>query len=78
MQVNQQILRLKISNGTNSDETILVFNPNALNEQDDYDSPKLSNANNSIPEIYTMLNDEKMVINGMNNFPAEIPLRYST
>jgi hypothetical protein len=76
----QKVVRLQVSNGTNSDEAIVLFNPNALNELDDYDSQKMSNGNVAIPEIYTTIGAEKFVINGMNNFSLDqkIPLGFAT
>jgi len=62
----QQVLRLEVSNGTNNDETVVYFNPNASDGYDNYDSPKMSNANAAIPEIYTMAGTEQLVINGLN------------
>jgi len=35
----QQVLRLQVSNGTNNDEAIIIFNEDASNGYDDYDSP---------------------------------------
>lgn len=74
------ILRLKVSNGTNEDENVLYFNSNASNSLDNYDSPKMSNNNADIPEIYTLANNEKLVINGMQSIPynTEIPLGFVT
>ena len=63
----QQVLRLQVSNGTNNDEAIIIFNENATNGFDDYDSPKMTNANVAIPEIYTMVGNEKLVINGLTS-----------
>jgi hypothetical protein len=63
----QQLLRLQVSDGTNSDETVIYFNPNASDGYDSYDSPKMGNDNLAIPEIYTLCGTEKMVINGLNN-----------
>jgi hypothetical protein len=79
-QANQQILRLQVSNGVTKDETILLFNPNATNEYDDYDSPKMSNSNSSTPEIYTSINHEKIVINGLNSVidNSEVSLGFTT
>lgn len=62
---DKQIVRLKVSNGTNSDETVLYFNDNAIDGFDTYDSPKMSNNNSAIPEIFTMAGSEKVVINGL-------------
>ena len=72
----QQVVRLQVSNGTNSDEAIVLFNPNALNGFDAYDSPKMSNNDPLTPEIYTIVGTENLVINGMNSIVAnkEIPL----
>jgi len=78
--VTQQVLRLQVSNGTNSDEAIVYFNPNASDGLDDYDSPKMSNANAAIPEIYTIAGTEKLVINGLSVVTPEetLPLGFTT
>jgi len=71
-------LRLMVSNGTNSDETVVYFNENASNGFDRYDSPKMFNSNTAIPEIYTQIGTDKLVINGMNAVPfdTELPLGF--
>ncbi|MFZ4724187.1 MAG: T9SS type A sorting domain-containing protein [Paludibacter sp.] len=76
----QQLLRLQVSNGASNDETIVYFHPNASNNYDNYDAPKRSNGNVNIPEIYTLANSEKLVINGMNELKleTEIPVVFST
>ena len=75
-----EVLRLNISNGTNDDEAVVYFNANASNEFDKYDSPKMSNNIAVIPEIYTTVGNEKLVINGMNSITTdtEIPLGFTT
>jgi hypothetical protein len=77
---DQKILRLQVSNGTNNDEAIILFNPNAFDDYDAYDSPKMSNANASIPEIFTKVGGERMVINGLKSMEAnpEIVLGFTT
>jgi len=77
---NQEILRLQVSNNINSDEAVIYFNSNASDTYDVYDSPKQSNANVSIPEIYTLAGTEQLVINGLNSiqYNAEIPVGFST
>ena len=76
----QQVLRLQVSNGTNSDEAIVVFNPNASNSLDNYDSPKMSNANALVPEIFTTVDASEMVINGLNSTEtvSVLPLGFRT
>ena len=76
----QKILRLQISNGVNSDETVIYFNENASNDFDRYDSNKMSNANAAIPEIFTTTDNQQLVINGMKTMEGdvEIPLGFST
>ena len=76
----QSLLRLKVSNGINSDEAIVFFNPNASDGLDDYDSPKMTNGNAVIPEIYTLAGSEQLVINGLNQLVLnqEIPLGFTT
>lgn len=71
-----QILRLQLSNGTASDETIIYFNPNAQDAYDSFDSPKMMNNGTTVPNIFTRLGAEDLVINGMNTIPYDtrIPL----
>jgi len=80
VQNTQPLLRLRVSNGNNADETVVMFNTNATNGMDLFDSPKMSNNIASVPEIYTQIGSEKLVINGMHEMPidTEIPLGFST
>jgi hypothetical protein len=77
---DQQILRLLVSNGVNSDEAVVYFNANAANNYDIYDSRKMSNDNDLIPEIYTLADSKQLVINGLNSFTSNdvIPLGFTT
>ena len=74
------IIRLKVSNGTNSDEAIVVFNADATNGIDAFDSEKMSNNDASIPELYTVANSQKLVINGLESAVSNpiIPLGFKT
>ena len=58
----------------------MVFNDNASNSFDNYDSRKMSNSDNAVPEIYTIAANEELVINGMNtnNAGIEIPVGFRT
>lgn len=75
-----KVLRLKVSNGTNDDEALVVTNPNATDGYDNYDSPKMSNNNVVIPEIYTLAGSEELVINNVSsiNENEELPLGFRT
>jgi uncharacterized repeat protein (TIGR01451 family) len=75
-----QRIRLEVSNGSFSDETLLKFSPNASDNFDVYDSPKMFNNIAAIPEIYTRMGNEKLAINGMNqSFPGlQMPLGFVT
>ena len=77
---DRQRLRLQVSNGTSTDETLIYFDASASNAFDNYDSPKMSNNNVAVPEIYTTVGTEKLVINGLNSISAntEIPLGFTT
>ncbi len=77
---NAKFVRLQVSNGTNFDEAIVVFNPLASDGYDAYDSPKMSNGSTKIPEIFTKAGNEVVAINGMKTFDSEriIPLGFST
>jgi len=73
-------IRLTVSNGKNSDETILVFNEQAGNGFDSFDSEKMFNTNNDMPELFTLADNEKLVINGMKPIDSSkvIPLGFKT
>ncbi len=77
---SQPILRLQVTNGLKSDETVIYFNVNASNLLDKFDSPKMSNKSTSVPEIYTIANDEQLTINGLNPsaYNTELPIGFST
>lgn len=78
-QTNNQLIRLRVSNGVNSDETVIYSNANASNGYDIYDSQKMLNNSNTIPDLYTTCADNKLVINGMNTIPleTEIPIGFT-
>ncbi len=67
---NRTLVRLQVSNGVNTDEAVIYFSENAQNGFDSYDAPKMSNENVEIPEIYTTLGAERIVINSMNSIPT--------
>ena len=73
-------IHLQVSNGQNSDETILIFNENASNSLDGFDSHKMFVNNADVPEIYTTASTEKLVINGLKSFESAnvIPLGFKT
>ncbi len=75
-----QVVRLRVSNGINSDEAVLYFNEKASDAYDAYDSQKMTNNNVAIPEIYTQVGTNQLVINGMSAIPVntEIPLGFAT
>ena len=68
----QQLLRLEVSNGVNRDQAIIYSNANALNGYDSYDSPKMTNGSANIPEIYTSVGVEKLVINGLESLTDNV------
>ena len=76
----QQVLRLQVSNAVNSDEAIVLFNSNASDGLDAYDSEKMSNNNPAIPEIYTLAGTFPVAINGLNNMATNpvMPLGFTT
>jgi len=76
----QSDIRLQISNGKSSDETILVFNTNATNGIDNYDSPKMFNNGTNTAEIYSPVATAKLVINALQSIETNpiIPLGYKT
>jgi len=78
--VDGKVIRLQVSNGTTNDETLLVFDANASDGYDSYDSPKMMNNATDMADIYTVADGKKLVINGMSSLRSntEIPLGFST
>jgi len=74
---DRQRLRLQVNSGLSTDEALIYFDANASNAYDRFDSPKMFNGTSSnIPDMFTMIDDQQLVINGMNVIPAEIPLHF--
>ena len=64
----KSIIRLRITNGVNSDEAIFVAHDGASDGIDVWDAPKMSNENVHVPEIFSLQNGEELSINFQNNF----------
>lgn len=63
--IKNNLLRLDLSNGTNSDEAIVLFNNNAGAGLTDWDSEKRMETDATIPQIYTKEGAENLVINSL-------------
>lgn len=76
--VKNPVLRLEVSNGIHKDEALLYFNNAASDDYDRFDSPKMFNDIATVPEIYTRIGNERLVINGLNsyNYGTLIPLGF--
>jgi len=61
-------LRLQVSNAVYADEALIYANTNASDGYDTYDSDKMFANSAAVPEIYTVLDNEKLAINGVNDF----------
>ena len=61
----KQVIRLRVSNGKYRDEAILAFHKYASDSTDRFDSPKMRNNIDSLPEICLYNGKDEMVINGM-------------
>jgi hypothetical protein len=78
-QVSQSLARIKVAGVAGSDEAVLYFDTDAANTFDKYDSPKMFESTRSVvPEIYTQVGSDKLVINGLNavQYDTEIPLGF--
>jgi hypothetical protein len=64
----RQLIRLEVSNGTRTDETLLFFDANAENGYDRYDSPKFAEADTEL-QLFTTIANEKLVMNGLKTMP---------
>ncbi|MCX6308034.1 MAG: T9SS type A sorting domain-containing protein, partial [Bacteroidia bacterium] len=58
-------IRIQVSNGTATDETLIGFYPNAMDAFEPHDSHKFSNDNVSMPEVFTFAGTEELAINGL-------------
>jgi uncharacterized delta-60 repeat protein len=56
-------VRLHLSNGSISDETIVYFNTDATDSYDDFDSQKMWM--NELPQLYTNVGEDSLTINGL-------------
>jgi hypothetical protein len=63
------LLRLQVSNGTNVDNAVILFDDRADNGFDSYDSEKMSNDEAAIPEIYSLAGTEAVAINSLTGVP---------
>jgi hypothetical protein len=66
MAAEEGTVRIALSNGTNSDEEIIFFDPSAQDGYDAYDSQKFW-AGASVPQIYTSIGIDSLVINGLSS-----------
>jgi hypothetical protein len=66
-----QIVRLRVSNGNNSDAAVIVADSGASDNFDGCDAQKMSNDNVNIPEIFTLTGTEELVINHLNKLSAD-------
>ena len=80
LESKQALLRLQLSNGINTDETIIYANADASGQLDEFDSPKMFSYSNAIAEVFTVVGTDTLAINGLNAIPydTEIPLGFST
>lgn len=80
MTKTRELIRLKINRDIYSDEAILLMDAQAQNEADEFDSEKMINNNPEIPEIASVIDGKKMVINGISNAPQtlQFPLSFKT
>jgi len=72
-------IRLQLLNGNESDELLIYQDEAASNSYDTYDSPKMMNNSATVPDLYSKVNDERLVINGLNTIVdnTELPLGFS-
>lgn len=60
-----EVLRLKLGNGINSDEAIILFNQSAGTGLTSWDSEKMMNSSASVPQIYSKEGSTNLVINSL-------------
>lgn len=75
-----QKIRLNVSNGIHSDETLIGFYSDASDAFDNHDSRKMFNGVTNLPEIYTLAGTTEVAINGLSplNDVREVKLGFKT
>ena len=63
---DRNLVRLSISNGTLSDETVIATHPSASDSYDRFDSEKMANGDANRPEIFSLAGNQELVINGIS------------
>lgn len=66
--VSVERIRLQITNGRGKDQALVGFYAQARDSFERYDSHKMYNENDSIPEIFTLAGKEEVAINGLALF----------
>ncbi len=67
--VSNNLLRLNLTDGTNTDQLVVNFNADASNGLEDFDSRKMFTA--EIPQVYCGVSDNKLVINSLTEVTEE-------
>ena len=72
-------VRLQLQNGTETDELLIYQDDAASYSFDAFDSPKMMNNSSTVPDLYSKVGDERLVINGLNIIGdnTELPLGFS-
>jgi hypothetical protein len=65
---SRSCVRLEVSNGIRKDETLLIFDENAADGFDAFDSRKFEESSSEV-QLYTTVGTEKLVMNGMKTMP---------
>lgn len=68
---NDLLVRINVSNGINQDQMVIYTNDNANDDFDVYDSRKMMNDNVNIPDLYSVVGSEKLVINGLKTIAPD-------
>ena len=79
--VADNIIRLQASNGTFTDETVILFTDAATNGFDlGYDAGKMRNTGTNTPNLYTLADTTKLIINSLAPLTntVDIPLNITT
>lgn len=72
-------VRMQLQNGNNADEMLIYQDADANNDYDSYDSPKMLNNSTTLPDLYSIVGNERLVINGFGTIyhNMEVPLGFS-
>lgn len=72
--IQRPLLRMQVNTANKTDEILIYFDKNASDKFDRFDSEKMFSGISGQPEIWTFVDDNKLVINGLNEISDNLSI----